>query len=89
MRSRHHTTAQHPRPRPACPDRGPSSACAPPRVRHNRIVPDLPLLVVGFDVYSGCLNTKGLEAAGIAADSPDSIGCFRGEVLYAAPGWAD
>ncbi|MBR8501630.1 amidohydrolase family protein, partial [Burkholderia cenocepacia] len=35
----------------------------PTRERLDRVVPDRPLLVVGFDVHSGCLNTKGLEAA--------------------------
>ena len=31
----------------------------PTRELLDRIVPDRPLLVVGFDVHSGCLNTKG------------------------------
>lgn len=46
----------------------------PTRELLDRIVPDRPLLVVGFDVHSGCLNTKGLEAAGIHADTPDPAG---------------
>ncbi|WP_179400581.1 amidohydrolase [Burkholderia guangdongensis] len=46
----------------------------PTRELLDTIVPDRPLLVVGFDVHSGCLNTKGLEALGIDENTPDISG---------------
>ncbi|MGU7770755.1 amidohydrolase [Burkholderia sp. MR1-5-21] len=57
----------------------------PTRELLDRIVPDRPLLVVGFDVHSGCLNTKGLEAAGIMAATRDPTGGVHERDASGAP----
>jgi predicted amidohydrolase YtcJ len=46
----------------------------PTRELLDTVVPDRPLLVLGHDVHSGCLNSKGLEVAGITAATQDPEG---------------
>ncbi|MCW3478643.1 amidohydrolase [Neisseriaceae bacterium JH1-16] len=46
----------------------------PTRALLDQVVLDRPLLVIGYDVHSGCLNSKGLELAGISAATPDPKG---------------
>ncbi|SCK25626.1 amidohydrolase [Vogesella sp. LIG4] len=46
----------------------------PTRQQLDAAVPDRPLLVTGFDVHSGCINSKGLALAGITAATPDPQG---------------
>ncbi|SDI55391.1 amidohydrolase [Paraburkholderia phenazinium] len=46
----------------------------PTRQMLDAVVPHRPVLVIGQDVHSGWLNTAGLKAAGIRADTPDPAG---------------
>jgi predicted amidohydrolase YtcJ len=46
----------------------------PTRQVLDEIVPDRPLLVVSFDVHSGCLNSKALEVLGITKKTPEMQG---------------
>ena len=46
----------------------------PTRELLDEIVPDRPLLLVNFDVHSGCLNSKALEVLGITKDTPEMQG---------------
>ncbi|SCK21099.1 amidohydrolase [Vogesella sp. LIG4] len=46
----------------------------PTRDMLDRIESQRPLLLVGHDVHSGCLNSKGLALAGISAATPDPSG---------------
>ena len=46
----------------------------PTRQQLDVALPDRPLLLLGHDVHSGCLNTLGLAAAGIGADTQDPKG---------------
>jgi predicted amidohydrolase YtcJ len=40
----------------------------------DRIVPDRPLLLIGHDVHSGCVNSAALRALGVDAATPDPEG---------------
>lgn len=46
----------------------------PTRQQLDGALADRPLLVLGHDVHSGCLNTLGLATAGISADTSDPSG---------------
>ncbi|MDE1007800.1 MAG: amidohydrolase [Paraburkholderia fungorum] len=46
----------------------------PTRQLLDEIVSDRPLLVVGFDVHSGCLNSKALDLLGITSATTDPAG---------------
>ena len=44
------------------------------RVALDTMVSDRPLLLIGHDVHSGCLNTAALRALGVSATTPDPEG---------------
>jgi predicted amidohydrolase YtcJ len=46
----------------------------PTRQMLDEIVPDRPLLLVSFDVHSGCLNSKAMEVLGITKETPEMAG---------------
>lgn len=46
----------------------------PTRQQLDAALPDRPLLLLGHDVHSGCLNTVGLAAAGLGPETPDPKG---------------
>lgn len=46
----------------------------PTRQQLDAALSDRPLLLLGHDVHSGCLNTVGLAAAGIGPETPDPKG---------------
>ncbi|MCW3478440.1 amidohydrolase [Neisseriaceae bacterium JH1-16] len=46
----------------------------PSRQLLDQVVSDRPLLVIGHDVHSGCLNSRALEVLGLSAATVDPVG---------------
>ncbi|CAM2196189.1 N-substituted formamide deformylase [Paraburkholderia kururiensis] len=51
----------------------------------DTMVPDRPLLLIGYDVHSGCLNTAALRLLGIDASTPDPEGGIYGRAANREP----
>lgn len=49
------------------------------------IVPDRALILIGNDIHSGCLNSRGLALAAISADTPDPAGGIYERAADGAP----
>ncbi|WP_042300888.1 amidohydrolase [Paraburkholderia kururiensis] len=51
----------------------------------DTMAPDRPLLLIGYDVHSGCLNTAALRLLGIDASTPDPEGGIYGRAANGEP----